>query len=186
MRKNFGAKPILYPMPVLIIGTYDADGRANAMNAAWGGISEETEITICVSADHKTTANFLQTGAFTVSIADLENLAGADYVGIASGNQVENKVERAGWHPEKSELVNAPLFAELPMALECRVKSYDPESCRLVGEIVNVSADERILDEHGKVDLEKFHPITYDPIHHTYRTLSESVGKAFFDGKIFM
>ena len=169
-------------MPVFIIGTYDEKGVPNAMNAAWGGITEENEITICVSADHKTTKNFVKSGAFTVSIADVDNVVACDYVGIASGNKAANKIRLAGWHAEKSELVNAPLFAELPMALECKVKSYDEESCRLVGEIVNLSADERILGDDGKIDLNKFKPITYDPVHHTYRALSEPIGKAFSDG----
>ncbi len=182
MRKNFGAKPCVYPMPVFIIGTYDENGVPNAMNAAWGGITEENEITICVSADHKTTKNFMKNDAFTVSMADVKNVACADYVGIASGNKTENKVELCGWHAEKSEFVNAPLFCELPMALECKVKSYDAQSCRLVGEIINVSADESILGEDGKIDLDKFSPITYDPVHHTYRALSKPVGKAFSDG----
>lgn len=182
MRKNLGAKPILYPMPVLIIGSYGEDGTPNAMNAAWGGISEEKEISICVSDDHKTTANILKRGAFTVSIADKENVVAADYVGIASGNKVANKIEKCGWTPISSEFVDAPLFEELPMALECKLVSYEESTCRLVGEIVNVCADERILSEDGKVSLDKFSPITYDPIHHTYRTLGEVVGKAFSDG----
>ncbi len=183
MRKNFGAKAILYPMPVLIIGTYDENGIPDAMNAAWGGISEETQISICVSEDHKTTKNILCRGAFTVSIADKENVVAADYVGIVSGNDVATKIEKAGWSAYKSELIDAPLFEELPMALECKLVSYDEESCRLVGEIVNVSADERILGDDGKIDLGKFSPITYDPVHHTYRTLGEVVGKAFSDGR---
>jgi len=183
MRKNFGAKAILYPMPVLIIGSYDENGVADAMNAAWGGISEETQISICVSEDHKTTKNILSRGAFTVSMADRENVVAADYVGIVSANDVENKIEKAGWHPVKSEFVDAPLFEQLPMALECKLVSYDEESCRLVGEIVNVCAHERILGDDGKIDLSKFSPITYDPVHHTYRTLGEVVGKAFCDGR---
>lgn len=183
MRKNFGAKAILYPMPVLIIGSYDENGNPNAMNAAWGGISEETEISICVSDTHKTAKNIMKSGAFTVSIADKENLVAADYVGIVSGNKEPDKITKCGWTAEKSEFVNAPLFKELPLALECRLISYDKESCRLVGEIINVCADESILSADGKVDLEKFSPITYDPVHHTYRVLGEAVGKAFSDGK---
>ena len=183
MRKNFGVKPWLYPMPVLILGTYGESGEPNAMNAAWGGISEENEISVCVSADHKTTYNFERTGAFTVSVATRETVVAADYVGIVSGNKVENKIEKCGFTAEKSSFVNAPLFAELPFALECRVKSYDGESCRLVGEIVNVSADESILDENGKVDVKRLDPITYDPVAHTYLALGEVVGKAFSDGK---
>ena len=182
MRKNFGAKAWLYPMPVLIIGSYDENGAADAMNAAWGGISEETQISICVSEDHKTTENILERGAFTVSIADAENVVAADYVGIVSAKAVPDKVKRAGLTAVRSELVDAPLFEELPMALECRLISYDGENCRLVGEIVNVCADERILDKDGKIDLSRFSPITYDPVHHTYRKLGEVVGKAFCDG----
>lgn len=182
MRKNFGAKAILYPMPVLIIGSYDENGVPDAMNAAWGGISEETQISICVSADHKTTKNILTKGAFTVSVADAENVVAADYVGVVSGNKEPNKIEKAGWHAVKSEFVDAPLFEELPMALECKLISYDEESCRLVGEIVNVCADERILGADCKIDLAKFSPITYDPVQHTYRKLGDVVGKAFSDG----
>lgn len=182
MRKNFGAKAMLYPMPVLIIGSYDENNIPDAMNAAWGGISEETQISICVSEDHKTTKNIITRGAFTVSVADANNVVAADYVGIVSGNSELNKIEKAGWHATKSEFVDAPLFDELPMALECKLISYDEESCRLVGEIVNVCADEKILDDNGKIDLTKFSPITYDPVHHTYRKLGEVVGKAFSDG----
>lgn len=183
MRKNLGAKAILYPMPVLIIGTYDEKGTPNAMNAAWGGISEEKEISICVSDDHKTAENVVKSGAFTVSVADKNNVVAADYVGIVSGNDVPDKIAKCGWTAEKSEKVNAPLFRELPMALECKLISFDKETCRLVGEIVNVSADEGILDEKGRIDLSKFSPITYDPVGHTYRALGEAVGKAFSDGK---
>ncbi len=181
MRKNFGAKAILYPMPVLIIGSYDEAGTPDAMNAAWGGISEETQISICVSKDHKTTANILARKAFTVSIADAEHVVAADYVGVVSGNKEPDKIAKAGWTAVRSENLDAPLFEELPLALECRLISYDEEFCRLVGEIVNVCADERILTD-GRVDLSKFHPITYDPVNHDYLTLGEKVGKAFSDG----
>ncbi len=182
MRKNFGAKAILYPMPVLIIGTYDENGKPNAMNAAWGGISEETQISICIDDAHKTAKNVVKAGAFTVSIADADNVAACDYVGIVSGTKEPDKIEKAGWHVTKSEFVNAPLFDELPMALECKLISYDKETCRLVGEIVNICADERILDDNGKIDLNKFSPLTYDPVRHKYRKIGDVVGKAFDDG----
>lgn len=184
MRKNFGSKPMLYPMPVFIIATYGDDGNPNAMNAAWGGISEEDEITICVSNDHKTTQNLIARGAFTVSMATADFVAECDYVGITSGNDVPNKLDVCGLHTEKSEFVDAPLIVELPMALECRVKSYDKESCRLVGEIINVCADESILTD-GKIDVAKLKPITYDSCTHGYYMLGERVGRAFFDGKKF-
>ena len=183
MRKNFGARPWTYPQPVFIIAAYDEDGTPNAMNAAWGGISEAAELSICISPEHKTTKNILVRKAFTVSMADVAHTVACDYVGIVSGNQVPDKLERAGFHTTPSEFVDAPLIDELPMAVECRLISYDPESCRLVGEIVNVSADECVLGADGKVDPSRLQPITFDPIHHTYRKLGEQVGNAFQDGK---
>ena len=182
MRKNFGPKPMCYPMPVYIIGTYNEDGTPNAMNAAWGGISEEEEISICVDAGHKTAANILSRKAFTVSMATAKYVTACDYVGIVSGNKVPDKFEKAGFHSEKSQFVDAPLILELPMALECQLISYDPESCRLVGKIVNVSADASVLGENGKVDAAKLQPITYDPMNHHYLVLGETVGQAFHDG----
>lgn len=182
MRKNFGAKPLLYPQPVFIIATYGEDGVPNAMNAAWGGITEENEITICISAGHKTTKNILSRGAFTVSMADTSHVAECDYLGVVSGNDTPNKLDVCGFHTVKSEFVDAPIIEELPMAVECRLKSYDENTCRLVGEIVNVSADERVLNEKGKVDPSLLKPITFDPMNDTYVALGETVGKAFCDG----
>ena len=182
MRKNFGAKPWTYPQPVFIIGTYNEDGTPNAMNAAWGGISEEAELTMCISAEHKTTANILARKAFTVSMADAAHVVECDYVGIASGNEEPNKMEKAGFHTTKSEFVDAPLIDELAVAVECKLISYDEESCRLVGEIVNVCADQSVLDEKGNVDPAKVRPIAFDPFNNTYLVLGEVVGQAFADG----
>lgn len=181
MRKDFGTKAMLYPMPVLIIGTYDENGAPDAMNAAWGGISDSTQISICVSAGHKTTKNILARGAFTVSPADAANVVAADFVGIVSANNDPDKMKKSGWTAVKSEKVDAPVFEQLPMTLECKLVSYDEESCRLVGEIVNVSADENILTGE-KIDLSKFRPITFDPANNDYIALGEKVGKAFSDG----
>ena len=171
-----------YPQPVFILAAYAANGTPNAMNAAWGGISDDQEISLCISAGHKTTADILARKAFTVSMATAAQVVPCDYVGTASGNNVPDKLAKAGWHTTKSEYVDAPLIDELPMAVECRLVSYDPESCRLVGEIVNVSADESVLDAQGKIDPDKLEPITFDPIHNTYRKLGEKVGNAFRDG----
>ena len=182
MRKNFGAKPLLYPQPVFIIATYGEDGTPNGMNAAWGGLTESNELTICISEDHKTTANILARGAFTVSMADEAHVAACDYVGVVSGNDVPNKMEIAGFTTFRSEFVDAPIIAELPMAVECKLKSYDAQTCRLIGEIVNVSADESVLGENGKVDAAKLRPITYDPMNHKYIALGEIAGNAFSDG----
>ncbi|MDO4484281.1 MAG: flavin reductase [Clostridia bacterium] len=183
MRKNFGAKPLSYPQPVLILAAYDEAGVPDCMNAAWGGISEEDEITMCIADNHKTTANILARKAFTVSMATADTVAACDYVGIVSANQVPDKFARAGFHAMKSDFVDAPLIAELPIALECRLRSYDPESCRMVGEIVNVCADEAVLDENGRVDIRKAQPITFDPFNMVYIAPGEVVGKAFGEGK---
>lgn len=182
MRKNFGAKPWTYPQPVFIIASYDEEGRADAMNAAWGGISDDTQISLCLSAEHKTVKNIQARGAFTVSMADAAHVIACDYVGIVSGNDVPDKLEKAGFHTTKSQFVDAPLIDELPMAVECRLISYDPETCRMVGEIVNVCADESILDERGKIDPDRLQPIVFDPVNNAYRKLGEKAGYAFRDG----
>ena len=179
-RVDFGAKPLLFPMPVLIVGTYDENGVPNAMNAAWGSITDFQEISISMS-EHKTTANFAVTGAFTVSMATADRVAECDYLGVVSGNRVADKVAACGLHTEKSTFVDAPLICELPMAVECRLKHYDPETCRMVGEIVNVCADESVLTD-GVIDPAKLRPITYDPAAHGYYVLGEKVGQAFSDG----
>lgn len=182
MRKNFGPKTMCYPMPVFIIGTYNADGTPNAMSAAWGGISEETEISICVDNAHKTAENLIARKAFTVSMATADQMTACDYVGLVSGNKEPDKFAKAGFHATRSEFVDAPLIDELPMALECEVISYDRETCRLVGRIVNVCADDSVLGENGKVDVSKLRPITYDSMNHHYLVLGEKVGQAFHDG----
>ena len=182
MRKDFGAKPCIYPEPVLIIGTYNSDGTPNAMNAAWGGIHEDTEISICLSPEHKTVENILKRKAFTVGFATQETVVGSDYVGIVSGNNVPNKFEKAGFHAEKSKKVDAPIIMERPICLECKLKSYTKSNCECIGEIVNLNIDDVILTD-GKVDLSKYHPIIYDAINHDYLAFGEVVGKAFSDGK---
>lgn len=174
-RVNFGAKPWLYPMPVLIIATYDENGVPDAMNAAWGIITDMNEISISM-AEHKTTENLAKTGAFTVSMATADTVAASDYVGIESAKKVPDKFEKAGFHATKSEYVNAPLIDELPMALECKVKSF--EKGILIGEIVNINADESILTD-GRIDPAKLKPICYDPVNNDYLVLGEKVGNAF-------
>ena len=182
MRKNFGVKAVVYPEPVLMLAAYDKEGKPCAMAAAWGGISEETEISVCVSEFHRTLKNILETGAFTVSPATADYVAQCDYLGLVSGNNVSDKLAAVGFTTLKSEFVDAPLIEQLPMALECRLISYDEEHCRLVGEIVNVSAEEHVLNEKGKVDAKKLDPIIYDSVTHAYWNFGEKVGKAFSDG----
>lgn len=182
MRKNFGAKPWTYPQPVFIIGTYDEQGKPDAMNAAWGGIDYDDRINLCLSAGHKTVKNLLATKAFTVSMGTADKMVECDYVGIVSGNNVADKLEKAGLHTVKAEFVNAPLIVELSMAVECELVSYDAETCHLVGRIINVSADESILDENGKIDPAKLRPIVFDPVHNDYLEIGGKVGNAFKDG----
>ena len=181
MRKNFGSQHWLFPQPVLMIATYNEDGTPDIMNAAWGGISDSDEISISISNTHKTAKNLLKRGAFTVSFATADQVAACDYVGLVSGNKVPDKFARAGFHAVKSEFVDAPLVEELPMALECRVRSYDTETDILRGEIVNVCADETILTD-GKIDPAKLRPIVFDPVNHDYLELGAKAGKAFGEG----
>ncbi len=180
MRKNFGAKTWLYPMPVLIVGSYDENGNANAMNAAWGGIYDTEQVILCLDFGHKTYKNIKAKGAFTVSPAVADKLAACDYVGIESGNKVGNKLEKAGFTTTRSSFVDAPIINELPMVLECELIGETPDG-NLIGKIVNVSADESVLTD-GKLDPSLLRPIAYDSVHHTYRVLGDVVGQAFHDG----
>ena len=182
MRKNFGAKTWLYPMPVLIVGTYDEHGNPNAMNAAWGGIYDTGLLMVCLADDHKTTENINKTGAFTVSFATSNTVAACDYVGIVSANDVPDKFARAGFSAKKSEFVNAPIINELPMTVECELLKFNEDGI-CIGKIINVSADESVLDENGKIDAKLLSPIIYDSATHAYWSFGEKVGRAFSDGK---
>ena len=182
MRKSFGVKNWLYPMPVFIVGTYDENGVPDAMNAAWGGIYDTNLIMVCLADDHKTTENIRKNGAFTVSFATVSTVIQADYVGIVSANECPDKFTRVGFHATKSSLVNAPIIDELPVTVECRLLKFNEDGI-CIGEIVNVSADESVLDESGRIDAKKLDPISYDSSAHLYWTLGEAVGHAFSDGK---
>ena len=174
-----GNKSTIPPEGVFIIGTYDENGVPNAMNAAWGMQSDMGEITLMLGK-HKTTENFEKTGAFTVAFGTADTVLISDYFGVETGAKV-NKIERAGCHVHKSAHVNAPIIEEYPLTLECRVKSWDPSTGYLIGEIVASQADESILTD-GKVDLGKLRPIIFDPSYSAYRVVGEVVGKAFSDG----
>ncbi len=182
MKTNFGKQTFMYPMPVLMIATYNEDGSANVMNAAWGGIHDTNQIGICVDPAHKTAKNILAKKAFTVSMADAEHVAACDYVGIVSGNDNPDKFTKAGFTSTKSEFVDAPVINELPMCIECELVSFDDSCGCMVGNIINVCADEKILTD-GKIDPSKLNPITYDPVNHNYIKLGEIAGKAFSIGK---
>lgn len=180
MRKNLGKKTYLFPMPVLIIGTFNEDGTPNAMNVAWGTISDYNQVEINL-AEHQTTDNINRTKAFTVTFADKEHMVEADYVGIVSGAKVKDKVARAHLNYEKSEFVNAPIFTDFSVTLECELEVND--NGRVLGNIVNVVADEKVLDENGNIDIEKMHLIAYDSSNHYYVEIGKKVGKAFSEGK---
>ena len=182
MRKNFGVKTQVYPMPVFIVAAYDKGGKPNCMNAAWGGIYDTNQIMVCLDDGHKTTKNIIESGAFTVSIADAKHVVEADYVGIVSGNKVSDKMAKAGLTTTKSEFVNAPIINEFPMTVECKLIKFNEDGI-CIGEIVNVSADQSVLGNDGQIDPQKLEAITYDPVHHIYIKLGEKVGNAFSDGK---
>ena len=181
MRKNFKPNPYFYPLPVLIVGSYDENGKPDAMNAAWGGLYDTEQVILCLSAGHKTTKNILASGAFTVSFATLPQLQASDYVGIVSGNNTPDKLEKAGFTTEKSAFVNAPIIRELPLALECRFLKQT-EDGNIIGQIVNISADESVLDKDGKINSDLMQLLSYDPVSNSYRVLGEKVGQAFSVG----
>jgi flavin reductase (DIM6/NTAB) family NADH-FMN oxidoreductase RutF len=184
MKKNLGAKPFIYPQPVLIVASYGEDGAADAMNVAYGGIVNSNRLQINIGVRHKTADNIKLKQAFTVGIADVKNLVAADYVGMVSGHDVPNKVEKAGFHVVKSEFVDAPIIEELPISMECKVEEINQynQTLRIVAEIVNVCVEDTILLEDGGIDVEKLCAISLDPANHAYLKVSEKVGSAFADG----
>ena len=184
MKKNLGPNPFIFPLPVLIVGTYDENGVPDAMNVAYGGILNAARLQINIGVRHKTSDNIKLRKEFTVGIADRANLVPADYVGIVSGHDEPDKIAKAGWSAVKSETVDAPVFEELPLTLECRVEEinqYD-KTLRIVAEIVNVIADESVLDDEGKVDADRLQALSFDPSSHAYRILGGTAGQAFSDG----
>jgi flavin reductase (DIM6/NTAB) family NADH-FMN oxidoreductase RutF len=183
--KSFGQKAWMLPQPVLIIGTYNGDGTANAMNAAWGGQWDAKEIMISMGK-HATTENLARCNEFTVAFATKKTMVAADFVGIVSAKNDPEKMQKAGWTATKAEHVNAPVFTDFPMTMECRILRKIDESEEgyyIVAEIVNIVVDEAYIGVDGKPDVEKMQLITYDPVHHGYVELGKRVGNAFADGK---
>lgn len=182
-RKNFGPDHALVttPQPCVMIATWDKDHNPDVMMAAWAGQYDYKQIVVSLSK-HKTTENLEQTGAFTVSFADIRTVAESDYFGLVSGSKVPDKVARAGFTVTPSPNVNAPIIDQYPLTLECKVVSWSDGI--LIGEVVNMCAGESILTD-GKVDLEKLQPIVFDAAAMTYRSIGKVVGKAWGDGKKF-
>ena len=183
-RKNFGPDHALVttPQPCVMIATWNKDHTPDVMMAAWAGQYDHNQIVVSMSK-HKTTENIELTGAFTVSFADVRTVAESDYLGIASGSKVPDKVAKVGFTVSPSPNVDAPIIDQYPLTLECKVVSW--KDGILVGEVVNMSADECILTD-GKVDLGKLQPIVFDAAALTYRALGEVVGQAWGAGKKFM
>lgn len=185
MRKSFKPESIVFPEPVLVLGTYDKDNNPNAMTAAWGGIYDTNQIYICLSSNHKTSENIRERHEFSVSFATKETVVIADYFGIKSGYD-ENKIDKANVIVMRCENVNAPIFKEFPVSLECRTVSIkdDGTTMYVIADIVSISACEEVLDESGRIDISKVNPICYDASRHGYYVVGDMVGSAFKDGKI--
>lgn len=185
MRKNL-EKVNSIPNPVLMVATYDEDGKADVMNVAWGGQCGPQHIAINIG-QHKTTDNIKAKQEFTVSFATKDTLEVSDYFGIASGADVD-KIEQSKVTVTKAEKVDAPIIEEYPLTFECKVIEIEEKlgENRIVGEVVNVSADESVLDENGNLALEKLQPIIFDGYNAAYNIVGEKVGNAFADGKKLM
>ena len=188
MRKNLGKQPAIFPMPVLMVTAYDANDTVQVMNAAWGMICGMDKVALFIDEDHATTKAIRETKAFTVSLADRDHMDAADYYGIATGNKMPDKFVKSGYHAEKSEFVNAPIIAEFPVALECELAEIiETENLHaVVGRIVNVSADEKVLSEDGKVDPLKLNALIFDQFQRGYYVATEKVGQAWNAGKDMM
>lgn len=184
MRKDFGAKNYLFPMPVILIATYCEDGKVDVMNMAWGVMVDNALIEMNLDETHMTSKNLKCNGDFTLALADSKHVVEADYLGIVSANKDPDKFAKTGLKSERSKIVNAPLLVDFPITLECRTKYiiHDEVGFRVIGEIINVSADESVLDEKGKIDVSKIDAIAYDEINHGYYKIGEKVGNAFRDG----
>ena len=183
MKKNIKTTEAIFPMPVLMIGTYNEDGSVDVMNAAWGMMLERDYVVLNLTETHKTVKNIKNKGAFTVRIADSKHVVEADYFGVVSGNNTPNKFENSGMTATKSEMVDAPIINEFPICLECEFVEYqdDEFGCGVVGRVVNVSCEEDVMTD-GNVDITKLDAICFDPYTHGYYRVGERVGNAFSDG----
>lgn len=183
MRKKLNITEGIFPMPVLMIATYNDDGSVNVMNAAWGTMQARGNVALNLSESHKTVKNIKKRGAFTVSIADADHIKEADYFGIVSGNQTADKFQKSGLTACRAELVDAPVIQEFPLCLECEFIEYQnqPYGCGVIGKVVNVTADERVM-KGDQVDMSLVNAIAFDPYTHGYYKVTERAGDAFKDG----
>lgn len=188
MKKELGVHPFLYPMPTYMIGTYNEDGTVDEMMMAWGGICAENMVALNLEADHKTVANLRARNAFTLAVPGTDTLKESDFFGIASANKMADKFEHSGLHAVKSTRVDAPIVEEYPLMLECKVVEFQdqPYGLRVLGEIVNVLADEKVLDEKGRIDAGKLHAFAFDQMRNGYYAMGEQVGQAWRSGAEYM
>ena len=185
MKKDLGIVDAIYPMPVLMVAAYDENGKVNVMNAAWGQIADDDKVIIFIGEGKKTWLNILASKAFTVALADEKHMDVADFFGIASGNKIDDKFERTGYHAVRSDKVNAPIIEEFPVVMECELLEHlkDEYVSAIVGRIVNVKADEEVLDEKGRVDVTKTRALIFDQFRSGYYVTGEKVGLAWNAGK---
>lgn len=183
MRTKLNLTEGIFPMPVLMVATYNEDGSVNVMNAAWGTMQERGHVALNLTESHKTVKNIKARGAFTVSIADKAHMVEADYFGVESGNNVPDKFARSGLTASKAENVDAPVINEFPLCLECEFVEYQDNDygCGVIGKVVSITADESVMKD-GKVDMSLVNAIAFDPYTHGYYRVSERVGEAFKDG----
>lgn len=183
MRKKLNITEGIFPMPVLMVATYNEDGSVNVMNAAWGTMQERGTVALNLTETHKTVKNIKARGAFTVSIADAAHVVEADYFGVVSGNNNPDKFARSGLTAGKAETVDAPVINEFPLCLECEFIEYQSNEygCGVIGKVVNVTADESVMVD-GKLDMSLVNAIAFDPYTHGYYKVTERVGNAFKDG----
>ena len=183
MRERLKITEGIFPMPVLMVATYNEDGSVNVMNAAWGTMQARDTVALNLTESHKTVTNIKARGAFTVSIADAAHVVEADYFGVESGNKVTDKFARSGLTASKAETVDAPVINEFPLCLECEFIEYQTNEfgCGVIGKVVNVTADQSVMED-GKLNMSLVGAIAFDPYTHGYYKVTERVGDAFKDG----
>ena len=184
MKKDLKVVPGIFPMPVLMIGTYNEDGSVDVMNAAWGMAQGMTQLKLCLTESHKTVKNMKRTGYCTVALATKDYIAESDYLGIVSANNVSNKFEKSGLHAVKSKNIDAPIIEEYPVCMECKVIGFEEDGTLV--EVKKVLAEDKYLNEDGTLKLEEMGIISYDPYGNGYYEVGKKVGQAFFDGKKLM
>ena len=183
MRKNIKTTEAIFPMPVLLVATYNEDGSVNVMNAAWGTMVDRNVVALNLTETHKTVQNIKDRKAFTVSIADAKHVVEADYFGVVSGKSVSDKLGASGLTAVKSENVDAPIINEFPLCMECEFIEYQDSEYGLgvIGKVVNTTADESVV-KGDVVDISAVEAIAFDPYTHGYYKVTERVGDAFKDG----